>query len=441
MPGRRRRCLDGGRAAPGIVRRIGGRDWLATGASCVRMKTPIKLDYVPSARGGPLHDHVLRYLRDMQRLGFKRPTLHYDRLLLDDLAAWMERKGVKPEDLAEQSTARFLVHHMRTRRSRRIPRRRTLARFLTMLRRDGVVACPPVVRCKQDESQDEVFARHLREDRGCPETTVANYCLPVRRLLREVKEPRRLTSAAIVRFFQSYVERHGRAAAAAATSGVKAYVRFLRLRGEITSDLGLAVPKVAGWAQARLPRCLSASELQRVLNAQGKETAKERRDYAIILLLARLGLRSCEVADLRLEDLDWEAGRLLIRSAKSDRSIHLPLPADVARALARYLKTARPPCRCREVFLRFMAPTGGLTRIAVGGVARGAFLRAGLRGASLGAHTFRHSLASELLRQGASLPQIGRILRHRDVSTTAIYAKVDMKALRPLAMAWPGGAR
>ena len=405
------------------------------------MKTPIKLDYVPGARSGPLHDHVMSHLRDMQRLGFKRATLHYDRLLLDDLAAWMERQGLKPECLAERVMARFLAHHMRTRRSRLIPKRRTLARFLTMLNRDGIMACPSVVRCERDESWGEAFARHLREDRGCPETTVANYCLPVRRLLKEVKEPRHLTSAAIVRFFQSYVERHGRAAAASATSGVKAFARFLRLRGEITSDLSLAVPKVAGWAQARLPRCLSARELQRVLDAQGKETAKERRDHAVILLLARLGLRSCEVAALRLEDVDWDEGRLLIRSAKSDRSIYLPLPADVARALARYLKTARTPCRCREVFLRFMAPVGGITRIAVGGVARSAFLRAGLRGASLGAHTFRHSLASELLRQGASLPQIGRILRHRDLSTTAIYAKVDMKALRPLAMAWPGGAR
>jgi site-specific recombinase XerD len=405
------------------------------------MKTPIRLDYVPGARGGPLQEHVLRHLRDMQRLGFKRATLHYDRLLLDDLAGWMERQGLKPECLAERVMARFLAHHMRTRRSRLIPKRRTLARFLTMLNRDGVMACPSVVRCERDESWGEAFARHLREDRGCPETTVANYCLPVRRLLREVKEPRHLTSAAIVRFFQSYVERYGRAAAASATSGVKAFARFLRLRDEITSDLSLAVPKVAGWAQARLPRCLSARELQRVLDAQGKETAKERRDHAIILLLARLGLRSCEVAALRLEDVDWDEGRLLIRSAKSDRSIYLPLPADVARALARYLKTARTPCRCREVFLRFMAPGGGITRIAVGGVARSAFLRAGLRGASLGAHTFRHSLASELLRQGASLPQIGRILRHRDLSTTAIYAKVDMKVLRPLAMAWPGGAR
>lgn len=405
------------------------------------MKTPVTLDYAPAVRRGLLHDHVMRYLQGLQRVGFQRATLHYDRLLLDDLAAWMERQDLNPQGLAEPVVARFLTHHMRTRRSRLLPKRRTLGRFLTMLRKDGIVACPPDVRGQRDEPWVERFAQHLREDRGCPETTVANYGLPVRRLLRSVKEPRTLTSAGIVRFFQDYVDHHGRAAAATAACGVKAFVRFLRLRGEITSDLSLAVPKVAGWAQARLPRCLSARELKKVLNASGRETAKQRRDRAIILLLARLGLRSCEVAALRLEDVDWEAGRLLIRSTKSDRSIYLPLPAETARALALYLKTARPPCRCREVFVRFMAPVAGLTRIAIGGVARAAFLRSGLKGASLGAHTFRHSLASELLRQGAGLPEIGRILRHRDVSTTAIYAKVDLKALRPLAVAWPGGAK
>jgi hypothetical protein len=198
------------------------------------MNIPIKLDYVPSAGGGPLHDHVMRHLQDMQRLGFKRATLHYDRLLLDDLAAWMERQRLKPENFSEPVMARFLACHMRTRLSRVIPKRRTLARFLAMLNRDGIVVCPPVVRCERDESWAEAFARHLREGRGCPETTVANYCLPVRRLLREVKEPSQLTSAAIVRFFRSYVERHGRAAAASATRGVKAFVRFLRLRGEIS---------------------------------------------------------------------------------------------------------------------------------------------------------------------------------------------------------------
>jgi len=128
------------------------------------MKTPIKLDYIPSARGGPLHDHVICYLRDMQRLGFKRATLHYDRLLLDDLAAWMEHQRLKPENFAEPVMARFLAHHMRTRRSRLIPKRRTLARFLTMLGRDGIVACPPVVHCERDEFWAEAFALHLRDD-------------------------------------------------------------------------------------------------------------------------------------------------------------------------------------------------------------------------------------------------------------------------------------
>lgn len=212
----------------------------------------MKLNYVADARGGLLRDHVMRYLEGLQRLGFKRPTLHYDRLLLDALATWMERQGLKPDELGEPEMARFLTHHMRTRRSRLLPKQRTLGRFLTMLRKDRIAACPAGVRGERDESWVDAFARHMREDRGCPETTVANYSLPVRRLMQDVKEPRLLTSAVVVRFFRAYVARHGRSAATTAASGVKAFVRFLRLRGEITTDPSFAIPKVAGWAQARL---------------------------------------------------------------------------------------------------------------------------------------------------------------------------------------------
>lgn len=406
------------------------------------MKLTTESDYVPAVRGGLLHDHAVRHLQVLQGLGYKRPTLHPDCLLLNDLASWMDRRDLKPAELTESEVARFLADHMRMRRSRLRPKQKTLRRFLAMLREEGVLAAPPPpTRHMRVEPWVDAFARHLREDRGCPESTVANYSLPVRRLLREAPMPRQLNSEAITRFFQGYVRRHGRAATATAACGIKAFVRFLCLQSVVTSDLSAAVPKVAGWAQARLPRCLPARELEKVLNALGNATPKQRRDHAIILLLARLGLRSCEVAALRLEDVDWPAGRLLIRSVKAGRAIYLPLPADAARAIACYVQTARPACQCREIFLRVMAPVKGLSRIAVGGVARAAFLRVGLSGPSLGAHTFRHTLASELLRQGASLPQIGRILRHRDTSTTALYAKVDLKTLRPLAMRWPGGEK
>lgn len=139
------------------------------------MKTPVTLDYAPVVRRGLLHDHVMRDLQVLQRVvGFQRATLHYDRLLLDDLAAWMERQDLKSQGLAEPVVARFLTHHMRTRRSRLRAKRRTLGRFLTMLRKDGIVACPPDVRDQRNEPWVERFARRLREDRGCPKTTMAN---------------------------------------------------------------------------------------------------------------------------------------------------------------------------------------------------------------------------------------------------------------------------
>jgi site-specific recombinase XerD len=215
---------------------------------------------------------------------------------------------------------------------------------------------------------------------------------------------------------------------------------ILRAREAINTDLASVVPSVAGWELAGLPRHLPVGVVNRVLAKQEHASRKGRRDYAILLLLARLGLRSCEVAALRLDDLDWSTGRIVVRSRKASRTVALPLPVDTGRAIADYLKAGRPSCRNREVFIAHRAPWRALSRPGVCHVARRALIRAHVSGVSLGAHTFRHTLATDLLRRGMSLDEIGQILRHRDPSTTAIYAKVDMSALRPLAMRWPGGA-
>jgi site-specific recombinase XerD len=248
-----------------------------------------------------------------------------------------------------------------------------------------------------------------------------------------------LRAPAILSFIRHHVQRHGRLSATYLTNALRSFFKFLRHRGEITLDLVAAVPSVAGWTLAGLPKQLPRGAVRRVLANQERDDAAGRRNYAILLLLARLGLRSCEVAALRLDDVDWEGARLNIRSRKGGRVIALPLPGDVGRAIAEYLKDGRPNCTSREVFVSTHAPLTGISRISVGHVARRALLRSGISGVSMGAHTFRHTLAGEMLRRGASLDEIGRILRHQDASTTAIYAKVDMEALRPLAVRWPGG--
>ena len=178
-----------------------------------------------------------------------------------------------------------------------------------------------------------------------------------------------------------------------------------------------------------------------MLDCSERNTAVGRRNYAILLLLARLGLRACEVVALNLEDIDWENARITIR-AKGGRWNQLPLPTDVGEALALYLRHARPSCPCRRVFIRDRAPRRGFAGSqAICPVVRRAIQRAGVESARKGAHLFRHSLATSMIRQGASLDEIGELLRHRSPNTTAIYAKVDLPALRSLALPWPGGGR
>jgi integrase len=181
--------------------------------------------------------------------------------------------------------------------------------------------------------------------------------------------------------------------------------------------------------------------VQRVLDQCARDTGDGKRNYAVLLLLARLGLRACEIVALSLDDIDWDNGRITIR-CKGGRWAQLPLPADVGEAIAIYLRTGRPRCVCRHVFLRHRAPLRGFgDSITVSTIVRRALIRAGIDSVRKGAHLFRHTLATDLLREGASLDEIGELLRHRSPNTTALYAKVDLTALRTLALPWPGGAR
>jgi integrase/recombinase XerD len=213
------------------------------------------------------------------------------------------------------------------------------------------------------------------------------------------------------------------------------------LRGEVTLDLAAAVPIVAGWSMASIPRAIAPEQTKRLLASIGRKTAIGRRDYAIVLLLARLGLRSGEVAALELNDIDWSAGQLSVRGKGSRRS-EMPLPVDVGRAIAAYLRHGRSQCASRRVFLRSKAPARGfLGASGVGSIIRHRLQRAGIIAPTYGAHQFRHGLASDMLRQGASLAEIGAVLGHHHPDTTRIYTKIDLKALHTLAQPWPGGVR
>lgn len=225
------------------------------------------------------------------------------------------------------------------------------------------------------------------------------------------------------------------------TSALRSFLGFLYLRGQLTAPLAASVPTVATWRLSELPQFLEPEQVQQILQSCDRNSPCGRRDYAALLLLARLGLRAGEVVHLCLEDINWACGEVFIRG-KSSREERLPLPPDVGRALAVYLQKDRPACFSRRVFIRMKAPHVGFsTSVAICDIVRRALRRAHLQPARKGAHLLRHSLATQMLRGGASLTQIGQILRHQLPQTTEIYAKVDLTALRAIAQPWSGGVR
>ncbi len=225
------------------------------------------------------------------------------------------------------------------------------------------------------------------------------------------------------------------------TTALRSFLRYARYRGDIKIDLAAAVPTVANWSMTSIPRAISAEHVQALLASCNCQTAVGCRDYAILLLLARLDLRAGEVVALTLDDIDWEAGLLKVTGKRGEER-PLPLPVEVGEAIATYLQAGRPHTTSRRVFLRCKAPIRGFrSSVAIGSIVRHTLERAAIDLPSKGAHQFRHGLACELLRRGASLAEIGELLRHRSPNTTALYAKVDLVALRTLALPWPGGVQ
>jgi site-specific recombinase XerD len=323
-----------------------------------------------------------------------------------------------------------------------------LRQFIDFLRRQGVI---PAERIRSHQSPVEQvvqeFERYLLNERALAPTTAVRYAPFVRQFLanRFFRGPIKLSQLCagdVVRFVQRQARRLHLKQAKLLTTALRSFLHYLRYRGEILHDLSGAVPTVASWSMTSIPRAISPDLVRRLLASINRHTALGRRDYAILLLLARLGLRGGEVARIELEDIDWSAGSISVRRKGGQHSI-LPLPADVGAAIAAYLRQGRPrDSSSRSVFLRCRAPFRGFQGpVAIASLVRHNLARAGIQAPTWGAHQFRHGLATDMLRHGASLTEIGEVLGHRSPETTRIYTKVDLNALRPLALPWPGGVR
>ena len=393
---------------------------------------------------GPLGPYIDAFAMRLSEQGYAKFTIKYRIRLVGVLSRWMHRRGFGVRDMDKQTTDKFLQY---LRRKRRIQREDmpTLRSFLEHLRQSGVIPTPtPEIDDSERGCIERDFANYLTQERRLSQASLVTYLPIVQRFLEEHfgRRPvllREIDHTDISRFVLQQVNNLSRSRAKLIVTALRSFFRYLYLRGDISTDLAAVVPTVASWRFATLPKWIPPEQIEHLLSSCDQSTTAGQRNYTILLLLARLGIRSGEVVNMTLDDIDWEAGEIRV-GGKSHRQDRLPLPKDVGEALARYLRQGRPRCSTRRVFVRIKAPLRGfLGSTAIYSMVRRAFDRAGLHPAQKGPHILRHSLATNMLRKGASLGEIGEILRHRDLSTTQIYAKVDLEALRKIAQPWPGG--
>jgi integrase/recombinase XerD len=387
---------------------------------------------------GPLGPYAAGFTAELTAQGYSEPSIYLHLRLLAELSAWLSSEGLGVGQLSPAVAERFLLV-MRAGR-RRLASARGLAPLVGYLHGLDALPAPDMAPASEQDALLLVYQRYLRSERGVCERTVDAYTPLAAAFLTAVGDPLRdalstLTGPRVLEILKGQLRHCSVASAKQVAKADRSLLRFLYADGHTSRELASVVPRVAQWRLAGLPARLDAQTVAALLASCDRTTETGRRDYAVLLILSRLGLRSCEVARLTLDDLDWRAGEVAIRG-KGDRVEALPLLWDVGEAMADYLRVRpRPHSATRAVFLAVLPPHRELTNHGLGSIVLRACRRAGVP--ERGPHSLRHSLASDLLTAGASLEDVGEVLRHVDPRTTAIYAKVDRRALAALVRPWP----
>ena len=395
---------------------------------------------------GPLARYLEPYAEYLAHRGYSQISYWKKTFLINEFSRWLSREDIPVNKITSKHEEAFLRDRTRHRCLKRGDRS-TLSDVTNWLREKGIIECL-VTASVATSGFDRVlreYSSHLQEDRGLALATIENYGGYVSRFLSDISGEDDLKLASvhasqIVDYFrQNAPKARTFASAKHAVTALRSFFRFARYRGYIHSDLAAAVPSVAGWSMASIPRAMPADCVKVLLSASKTwRTPAGLRNRAILLLLTQLGLRAGEVVRLELSDIDWSEGCLCVHG-KGRVERPLPLPHDVGEAIAAYLEAGRPESACRRVFLRSRAPFDGLKGSSdICQIVARAIGRAGLETNSMGAHQLRHALAVDMLRQGASLTDIGQVLRHRSPDATRRYAKVNLEALREVALPWPG---
>jgi integrase/recombinase XerD len=392
---------------------------------------------------GPLEPYATSFGEVLARQGYAPSSAASQLKLVAHLSRWMAGEGVLISELTPDRAEQFVA----TRRAagyRHFLSPRGLRPLLRYLGERGVVGEPaPRAAESSVERLLVVYRAYLFDERSLAEGTIRYYERVARLFLNSISKGDGLDVAAITtgdvsRFVLAECRRRSVGTAKTVVMALRSLLRYLYVEGLSATALVGAVPAVAPWRSASLPRALDRADLARLLASCDRRSITGRRDFAVLVVLARLGLRAGEVAALCLDDIDWGAGEVLVRG-KGDRHERLPLPEDVGDALAKYLRRGHAGVECRSLFLRVHAPTGGLSGAGVSNIVRAACRRAGVP--EVGAHRLRHFVGTETLRAGASLSEIGQLLRQRSSFTTGLYAKADRSALLEVSGPWMGGAR
>jgi len=391
---------------------------------------------------GPLGAYRDGFAEELARRGYTAGSAQRQVLLLAHLSRWLDSRGLGAADLTPGRVEEFLEVRRAEGYAYELSQRGLLP-LLGYLRGLGLAPVPPeAAPGTPAEMLLEEYGRYLAAGRGLAAASIEGYLRAARLFLSECGRPDGpglacLTAGDVTAFVVRQCRGRSTGSAKALVTALRSLLRFLFLQGCTPCPLAQAVPAATGWADQRLPRPLGAQAVSALLASCDRHTLAGARDFAILTMLHRLGLRAGEVAALQLGSIDWRHGEIAVCGKGGSRE-RLPLPADVGEAVVGYLRR-RPRVGCRALFLRVCAPVAGLTSDGVQDVVRGSCLRAGLPPA--GAHRLRHHAATAMLAGGASLAEVGQVLRHTHPATTSLYAKVDRAALRRLARPWPGGAR
>ena len=391
---------------------------------------------------GPLAPFASAYELELRARGYTPRSTVNELRQVARLSLWLAARGSTVAELSGERIEEFLAYQRADGRHRASWSRPGLMCLVEVLRNLGVVeADERAPAASSEQLLLESFERYLVVERGLAAGTVHGYVSHARRFLSGLSpagELGSLTAAEVT----SAVLRESAAVSVATTqnfvAGLKSFLRFCFMEGLVTADLSQAVLAVTGRRRSSLPRGISAADAKALLGSCDRRTALGRRDYALLVTLLRLGLRRSEVAGLRLDDIDWRAGEVVVRG-KGAREDRLPLPADAGEAIAAYLLRGRPRGDGREVFLRARAPYGPIAPGTVASTVRRACRRAGI--VEVGSHRLRHTMACEMVAAGVPLVEIAQVLRHHSLQTTAVYARVDLDRLRELAAPWLEGAQ